>query len=210
MAKVKVKRQDTFIDMTAMSDVTVLLLTFFMLTSTFIQKEPVQITTPGSVSDRKVPETDILTVLIDKDGHVYMSMDNQTDRIEVLKRVGKEYNIAFTVDEIDQFKVAPSFGVPIGRMQEYLKLETTDQDKVITQLGGIPYDSTNNQLSVWLDNAKKVKSDFTFAIKAAQDTPYHVIKEVMDVMRDLRIDRYSLITTLKTGDAMPDAIIIQD
>ena len=27
--------------MTAMSDVTVLLLTFFMLTSTFIQKEPV-------------------------------------------------------------------------------------------------------------------------------------------------------------------------
>lgn len=41
MAKVKVKRKSTFIDMTAMSDVTVLLLTFFMLTSTFIQKEPV-------------------------------------------------------------------------------------------------------------------------------------------------------------------------
>ena len=38
MAKVKVKRKSTFIDMTAMSDVTVLLLTFFMLTSTFIQK----------------------------------------------------------------------------------------------------------------------------------------------------------------------------
>ena len=30
MAKVKVKKQSTFIDMTAMSDVTVLLLTFFM------------------------------------------------------------------------------------------------------------------------------------------------------------------------------------
>ena len=36
MARVKVKKQSTFIDMTAMSDVTVLLLTFFMLTSTFI------------------------------------------------------------------------------------------------------------------------------------------------------------------------------
>ena len=46
MAKVKVKRKSTFIDMTAMSDVTVLLLTFFMLTSTFIQKEPVTVTTP--------------------------------------------------------------------------------------------------------------------------------------------------------------------
>ena len=51
MAKVKVKRKSTFIDMTAMSDVTVLLLTFFMLTSTFIQKEPVTVTTPGSVSE---------------------------------------------------------------------------------------------------------------------------------------------------------------
>lgn len=41
MPKLIVKRKSTFIDMTAMSDVTVLLLTFFMLTSTFIQKEPV-------------------------------------------------------------------------------------------------------------------------------------------------------------------------
>ncbi len=41
MPKIIVKRKSTFIDMTAMSDVTVLLLTFFMLTSTFIQKEPV-------------------------------------------------------------------------------------------------------------------------------------------------------------------------
>ncbi|MBR6750572.1 MAG: biopolymer transporter ExbD, partial [Bacteroidaceae bacterium] len=38
MAKVKVKRKSTLIDMTAMSDVTVLLLTFFMLTSTFVQQ----------------------------------------------------------------------------------------------------------------------------------------------------------------------------
>ncbi len=40
MGKVKIKKQSTIIDMTAMSDVTVLLLTFFMLTSTFLQKEP--------------------------------------------------------------------------------------------------------------------------------------------------------------------------
>ncbi|WP_290090695.1 biopolymer transporter ExbD, partial [Duncaniella muris] len=39
MGKVKMKRKSTLIDMTAMSDVTVLLLTFFMLTSTFLQKE---------------------------------------------------------------------------------------------------------------------------------------------------------------------------
>ena len=42
MGKVKVKKKSMFIDMTAMSDVTVLLLTFFMLTGNFIKKEPVQ------------------------------------------------------------------------------------------------------------------------------------------------------------------------
>ena len=46
MGKVKVKKQSTFIDMTAMSDVTVLLLTFFMLTSTFVQKEPITVNHP--------------------------------------------------------------------------------------------------------------------------------------------------------------------
>lgn len=58
MPKIIVKRKSTFIDMTAMSDVTVLLLTFFMLTSIFIQKEPVVVTTPASVSEIKIPETE--------------------------------------------------------------------------------------------------------------------------------------------------------
>ena len=45
MGRAKIKKKSTFIDMTAMSDVTVLLLTFFMLTSTFVKKEPVQVFT---------------------------------------------------------------------------------------------------------------------------------------------------------------------
>ena len=38
MGRAQIKKKSTFIDMTAMSDVTVLLLTFFMLTSTFVKK----------------------------------------------------------------------------------------------------------------------------------------------------------------------------
>ena len=41
MGRFKVKKQDMFIDMTPMSDVMVLLLTFFMLTATFVKDEPV-------------------------------------------------------------------------------------------------------------------------------------------------------------------------
>ena len=64
MGKVKIKKKSTFIDMTAMSDVTVLLLTFFMLTSTFLQKEPTIVYTPSSVSEEKVPSNNLVTVLV--------------------------------------------------------------------------------------------------------------------------------------------------
>ena len=42
MGKVKIAKKDVWIDMTPMSDVMVLLLTFFMLTSTFVKQEPGQ------------------------------------------------------------------------------------------------------------------------------------------------------------------------
>ncbi len=44
MGRFKVKKQDTFIDMTPMSDVMVLLLTFFMLTATFVKVSLLRLT----------------------------------------------------------------------------------------------------------------------------------------------------------------------
>ena len=152
MAKVKVKRKSTFIDMTAMSDVTVLLLTFFMLTSTFIQKEPVTVTTPGSVSEIKIPESDILQILVDPQGKVFMTLDKQEDRVEVLKKVGEEYGITFTPEEINKFRLANSFGVPISQMKAFLALSEDEQDATLKELG-IPTDSTDNQFKVWVKSA---------------------------------------------------------
>ena len=86
MGRAKIKKKDTFIDMTAMSDVTVLLLTFFMLTSTFVKKEPVQVTTPASVSEIKIPETDVLQILVDQEGKIFMSLDKQQDMQAVLEK----------------------------------------------------------------------------------------------------------------------------
>ncbi|WP_290378923.1 biopolymer transporter ExbD, partial [Paramuribaculum intestinale] len=79
MGKVKIKRKSTLIDMTAMSDVTVLLLTFFMLTSTFLQKEPVTVLTPSSVSELKVPTANLAQVLISPEGKVFISIAGEAD-----------------------------------------------------------------------------------------------------------------------------------
>ena len=93
MGRAQIKKKSTFIDMTAMSDVTVLLLTFFMLTSTFVKKEPVQVNTPASVSEIKIPETNVLQILVDPDGKIFMSLDKQQDMQAVLESMGDEYGI---------------------------------------------------------------------------------------------------------------------
>ena len=196
MARVKVKKQSTFIDMTAMSDVTVLLLTFFMLTSTFIQKEPIQVSTPASVMEIKIPETDILQILVDNDGKVFMSMDKQEDRVAVLEKMGEEYGITFTPEEVNKFRLAPSFGVPIGQMRSFLALPEDEQDKILKDYG-IPTDSTDNQLKSCVKNARLQNSDLRIAIKADQATPYPIINTIMTSLQDIRENRYNLITTLK-------------
>ena len=196
MARVKVKKQSTFIDMTAMSDVTVLLLTFFMLTSTFIQKEPIQVSTPASVMEIKIPETAILQILVDNDGKVFMSMDKQEDRVAVLEKMGEEYGIAFTPEEVNKFRLAPSFGVPIGQMRSFLALPEDEQDKILKDYG-IPTDSTDNQLKSWVKNARLQNRDLRIAIKADQATPYPIINTIMTSLQDIRENRYNLITTLK-------------
>lgn len=196
MAKVKVKRKSTFIDMTAMSDVTVLLLTFFMLTSTFIQKEPVTVSTPGSVSEIKIPESDILQILVDPNGKVFMTLDKQEDRTEVLKKVGEEYGITFTPEEINKFRLANSFGVPISQMKAFLALTEDEQDATLKDLG-IPTDSTDNQFKVWVKSAREQNGNLRIAIKADQTTPYPKIKTIMTSLQDIRENRYNLITSLK-------------
>ena len=66
--------------MTPMSDVMTLLLCFFMLTSTFLQPEPIQVNTPSSVSEAKVPENDVLTILVGNDGKIFLGTQEQHER----------------------------------------------------------------------------------------------------------------------------------
>lgn len=202
MGRAKIKKKSTFIDMTAMSDVTVLLLTFFMLTSTFVKKEPVQVFTPASVSEIKIPETNILQILVDPQGKIFMSLDKQPDMKAVLEKMGEEYGVDFTPEQEKKFVTASTFGVPMRSMQKFLDLPTEQQDKLLKN-EGIPCDSTDNQFKSWVRNARQVNPDLRIAIKADASTPYAVIKNVMSSLQDLRENRYNLITSLKTTSDKP-------
>jgi biopolymer transport protein ExbD len=196
MPKVKVPRKSTTVDMTAMCDVAFLLLTFFMLTSNFVAKEPIVVAVPSSISEIKIPERDIVTVLIDKDGKVFFGLDAQQDRKEVLDNVGKAYSISFTDKELTEFSKISMSGVPIEKMKAFLALPAEQKDSKEAAIG-IPADSLNNQFRVWMKTARQVNRNLRLAIKSDSQTPYKVIKSVMGTLQDIDENRYNLITSLE-------------
>jgi len=196
MPKVKVPRKSTTVDMTAMCDVAFLLLNFFIMTSNFVAKEPIVVAIPSSVAEIKIPERDIVTVLIDKDGKVFFGLDTQQDRKEVLDNVGKAYSINFTDKELTEFSKINMSGVPIEKMKAFLASKPEVRDSKEAAIG-IPADSLNNQFKVWMKTAKQVNSKLRIAIKADQETPYKVVKSVMGTLQDIKENRYNLITSLK-------------
>lgn len=217
MAKVKVKKKSTLIDMTAMSDVTVLLLTFFMLTSTFVQQEPQQVVTPSSVSEFEIPDRDVLEVLIEPTGKVFISLDNTFDRENALDEMLKVHpEVQLTEAEKNTFRLSDWFGVPMKDLPRFLDQRFEDQANDLKNWG-IPCDSTDNQFKDWVDFATRCASQrmrdseeyaaldndqkkLKIIIKADRHTPYDVVKKVMDSLQEIRQNRFSLITTLSQGE----------
>jgi biopolymer transport protein ExbD len=196
MPKVKAKRKSTWVDMTAMCDMAFLLLTFFMLTSNFTVKEPIQVDTPSSISEIKIPETNIMKVIVDKDGKVFFGIDGQEKRISLLEKIGEAYKINFTQKEKHEFSLVTSFGQPLEKMKDFLAM-TPEQRDLKENAIGIPTDSLNNQFKDWVRAARAVNKEIKIAIKADQKTPYPKIKNVMNTLQDLNECRFNLITSLE-------------
>ena len=183
MGKVEVKKKSPFIDMTAMSDVTVLLLTFFMLTSTFLQKEPVTVITPSSVSEEKVPEQNLITVLVNPQGKVFISLAGDKDstfssekmRVELVKSVVAEYNkvhpnanLSLNQKQVNNFGSTYMFGLPIKMLPKWLDMSQEQRDELIdpnkSEVAGIPIDmnedlSKPNDFQIWMRAAYNLSND---------------------------------------------------
>ena len=203
MGKVKIKKSDIWIDMTPMSDVMVLLLTFFMLTSTFVKNDPVKVVTP----EIKVPEKDVLNVHVAKDGKVFITIDNTNDLVSIVDAMTGKFGITLTGAQLETLKKHSMLGVGMEKLTAYLSLPE-DQMADAIQKEGIPTDSIDDgtgkkdksEFQLWVTEARNVNSDIKIAIKADQDTPYSAIKTVMSELQDMSENRYYLITSLKAEE----------
>lgn len=199
MSKIKLPVRTPRIDMTPMVDLFFLLLTFFMLTTSFKPVEAVQVDTPSSISDKITPEKNVMTIYIGKDGRVYFNIDNGKDtskhvRRKLLADIGKQYSMVFTEKQLQQFEKLASFGMPMKNIPAWLDAEDNKAREAMQV--GIPMDSTDNQLAMWIHFARLSNPYAEAAIKGDADADYKVAKKVFDILQDKKINKFNLTTTL--------------
>ncbi len=201
MPKIKLPTKSPHIDMTPMVDLFSVVLTFLMLTATMRQNEPAPVDTPYSISEKPTPDYNTFTLLLSKDDMVFLNFDNGPDtllkfRPKVLVEVGKRYNIEFTESELRQFEKYPtSIGVPILKMKEFLAAES-NSEKAAFQTG-IPLDSLDNQLAMWILYTRKVNPNVQACIKGDATTGYPIVKKVLKILQEYEVKRFNLITSLE-------------
>lgn len=187
------------IDMTPMVDLAFLLVTFFMLISQFRAEEAAIIDMPSSVSDLKIPETDLMMILVDKDDHVFFTITGQETRRTVLEAMGEKYGIKFDEDQIKEFSNMASFGLPMKEMPAYLKAGSTERKKLQEKSQGIPSDSLQCELCDWVFYGRINAPRYRVAIKGDQVSSYPKIRRVMDILQDKKVNKFNLITNMETG-----------
>ncbi len=206
MPKVKPKRKNPSIDMTAMVDVAFLLLTFFILTTKFKAQDRVVVDTPTSISEISIPTTDLFMITVDKEGLVVVGVSQET-RQGMLEKVTETYGIAVPPAGMQFFINTPSFGVPVNELQGWLS-ETNQEKLKDYPYRGIPIDTRPgkiNELKEWINAARRTNPRLRFAIKGDRDALYEKMDEVISTLQDVKINKFNLITGLEADPNGPKA-----
>jgi biopolymer transport protein ExbD len=201
MPSVKIHKKAADTDMTPFVDIAFLILTFFIMATKMKPPEPVEITTPYSVSSKELEEKDALMIQMDKDGRVFFTLntarpaDNDL-KYTMIKNVNQTRNLGLTEAEMRSFVKDPTVGVPYTKLKSYLATPE-DQRKNVRQEGIPVTDSASNELYYWVRDGISVFAgrNINYMVKGDNNAKYPVFKGVIDALRRNDQNKYKLITS---------------
>jgi len=199
MARPKIPRKSTNIDMTAMCDVAFLLLSFFILTTKFKPDEAIAVVTPNSVSSKVAPDKDVVLITLAKDGKVFLSLDDMQIKEDVANELNKTKGLGI---DVAAFKRAQFFGSSFGQLKQFLSLGPEQLKGV--KLDGIPCkDSTNNELTEWMRyivnayanaQASGDKKKFSLLLKGDNAAKYPEFRQIVQAFKKNEQFKFQMIT----------------
>jgi biopolymer transport protein ExbD len=200
MGRAKLPRKSTNIDMTAMCDVAFLLLSFFILATKFKPPEALSVITPSSVSTKVAPEKDVVMIIIDKDGKVYLSVSdaNIAEKQSMIDAINKSKNIGLTDAEKNNFVRIPNayIGAPFSQLRSYLDKNPEELRNVIKP--GIPAkDSTNNEMVDWFRAAADAfqGKKMNILVKGDDASKYPSLQGVIIALKKNDLMKFQVVTS---------------
>jgi len=201
MARPKIPRKSTAVDMTAMCDVAFLLLSFFILTAQFKPSEAVPVTTPNSVANKIAPQKDVVMISLKKDGHVFLSTgdgaDDRDKKREILKSLNSSKSLGLTDDDIEKLVKAPFLGVPLAQLNQQAKLKT--EQMTSETLPGIPCkDTTNNEMIDWMRAVADVYQGGhppNLLLKGDNVAKYPYFKNILSAFKKNEFFKFQMVTS---------------
>ena len=197
MPKVKLPRKSTSVDMTAMCDVAFLLLSFFILTTKFKPPEALSVVTPKSVSTKVAEQKDVVLVTMDNNGKIYFSIsdDAMEEKQTVIDFINDQKALNLTDAEKRGFLRAGSFvGVPFSQLKSWLQKSAEQLSHI--EKPGIPVDSANNELQLWVRATKEAYQGkkMNLMVKGDNQAKYASFKGVLDAFKRNDEMKFDMIT----------------
>jgi biopolymer transport protein ExbD len=187
----KVRRPGTRIDMTPYVDVIMLILTFFILTAQFKAElsEDIEVRLPKSGNDTtKLPERNVMTIVVSKWGDVFVDVDNIKVREDVY---GNSLAIAaYHIDSTtppgwtDPAKLNPE-GKELSRPIYEIKDRETFKKTLI---------------DLRLSSKSNVNKDLRIVVKGDKESNIGHIQDLMEVLKETKNTRFALVTDMEKGE----------
>ena len=219
-AKKYQKEKDVRVDFTPMVDMNMLLITFFMLCTTMIKSQTLQISLPSNekvdkAEQNKVKQSEAITIILDseldKDGvpvkdfvYYYEGMPSVEDA-----------NHDGIIDN-NNMKEIQFLGNANGKAQGIRAVLRERNEQVVKKIDELKVKWKNKEMSdeQYQAEAKKIRSDFTLKrtvviIKATPNASYKSLVTALDEMQINNISRYQIDRINMTDSAMMTEVLQQ-